>query len=182
MSGFAALALLFVPVVLVYVLRRRRDAQPHTSQSSTELPTPTDTIEVIEASDKTRNYTCGHRGPTTYTISVFGEELTTRKAKKCPACSIQEIAPLVIRCARCRLPMFPGDAIALYDREFGGIHQDITYWVGDSACGCMRFGCVPAGVFFAGYWNGTEFEPAFGGLTLGAHTFKTGETVVMNLN
>jgi len=151
--------------VLLWLKTNRVKAQ--VSKIRPNLPTPIETIELVDAVDERCIYKCGHEGPVKYTVSIYGIELSTKKQfmckrYKCPECTIVDIKDIVIRCALCRLPIFPGKPVALYDKSSSGIHQDIAHWVGYSACGCLRWDCCPCGAFFAGHWDGESFVSAFG--------------------
>lgn len=166
---------------VIKIIRSGRNSSQSSSRSKEPagLPTPTDTIEMLQHSEKNRKYECGHEGPAWFTISLYGDETKVIKTKKnCHLCLIEEMRRVTIRCASCRLAILPGEAVASYHESSNDLHKDIAKRVGDNYLGCLRWDCCPSGAFFSGHWNGREFAPAFGGNTAAAECFETGKGII----
>ncbi|TSC82727.1 MAG: hypothetical protein G01um101420_85 [Parcubacteria group bacterium Gr01-1014_20] len=133
------------------------------------LPKANDECKVIESSDKTCTFDCGHKGPEWFTLAIYGErfnEVRNAKWGMCPDCFIPFFKKMTIRCVRCRLVILPGMAVALYDDNSEGLYLDIATRDKDGGVfGCMRWHCCPSGGFLAGHWSEQGFQPLFGGRT-----------------
>lgn len=123
------------------------------------LPESNNRIEVVSSAKKIRKHSCGHRGAKWFTLSVYGEE--TKKIKhKCAECCIEELKEVVIRCALCGLPIYPGEGVAIYYKDSGAVVLENPVLVGkDGVIGCLRWDCCPSGGFFAGHWSLDGYQP-----------------------
>jgi hypothetical protein len=157
--------------------RGEPEAQP------TGLPRPTDIIVVSNCAEKIRNYKCGHRGPVWFALNTYGaESKKIGSSKTCPDCTIGILRQMVIRCALCGLPIFPGEGVALYSRA-SSQYKSIATKVGKNFIGCLRWECCPSGGFYAGHWTGENgFRPAYGGDTAVGHAYATGKPVIVNVD
>ena len=171
MSPLWFLIPIIVGGVIIYFYNRKKTS----SEEDSGLPTPTDKIEVVNSKGLERNYQCGHRGSQSYAISIYGElSKEVSDGQHCPECFIAWLNSFVIRCASCRLPIYPGEGVALYHKSNSGLHKDIGYAVGENYLGCMRWDCCPSGAFYGGNWDGSGFSPAFGGSVMAAAVFESG--------
>jgi len=132
------------------------------------LPEPTDRFEIIPKGDKKVAYRCGHEGPKQYVGHFYGEEMEPspeilKTREKCPDCQMTEMRPLIIRCAQCGLPIFPGAPVALYAGPAAAFTKAWSTMHEGQYVGCLRWDCCPSGGFFAGHWTGTTVHSAFGG-------------------
>lgn len=134
------------------------------------LPQSDDRIELIWRGWRQRKYACGHEGPRSYQIHLYGvDSKKTSNWDTCPSCHIAMLKREVIRCAACGLPIFPGDGVSLYSRESKGLDLSIATLVGESVIGCMRWDCCPSGGFFAGHWSEHGFKSLYGGSSAAEH-------------
>ncbi len=132
-----------------------------------KLPKSTDEVKVVEQADELRMYPCGHEGPASFQLSLYGELWKEmHEEKECPTCWIQRIKKHVIRCALCGLPIFPGEGVAVYHKSSEGLRLKIATYVGkETVLGCMRWDCCPSGGFFGGRWTEQGFKSLFEGRT-----------------
>lgn len=122
-------------------------------------------IVIAKTHGSTRVYSCGHTAPRQATISIYGEERElTDDAPMCPACTIEKFRPMIIRCAKCGKPIYPGDGVAVYRGPTGLDYSASGYRTSEGALlGCLRMSCCPTGGLFGGNWSGEEFRSRFGG-------------------
>ncbi|MDD5165399.1 MAG: hypothetical protein PHG25_02580 [Candidatus Pacebacteria bacterium] len=125
------------------------------------LPPSNEHIALESPSKKTRVSKCGHVGPKTYHLNLYGIRSIEFSAKEaeCPSCLTARIKKEIIRCAVCGLPICPGEGVALYSIESPGIRKEIATIVDDAVIGCLRWSCCPSGGFFAGHWTEKGFTP-----------------------
>lgn len=67
---------------------------------------------------RSRRYKCGHRGPKSFTVRIYGRALLPNPKKadrSCPDCSLEELKRRAIRCCLCGSCIIPGEPVALYD-------------------------------------------------------------------
>lgn len=146
------------------------------------LPMSRDDCSVFAASEDQNEYQCGHTGPKTFRLNMWGlESKEFAQKERCPSCFLERFKQYSIRCVLCGLPIFPGEAVALYHESGGKLRREIGTKVKDSYLGCLRWDCCPSGGFFAGHWTEEGFRPGFpDGLTSAELAFKTGKIVVSN--
>ena len=124
------------------------------------LPKASNELRIASASWFKKKYACGHRGPRRFTLFVYGiTAYPTDANHQCPNCCIKEIKRMVIRCASCELPIFPGDGVALYHPTTEGLNLAVANFVGPEAvvC-CLRFDCCTHPELFAGHWSEKGFK------------------------
>lgn len=148
------------------------------------LPAPTDRFEIVPKGDKKVRYACGHDGPKEYVGHFYGEEMEPsaeilKTREKCPDCQVAEMKPLVIRCAQCGLPIFPGAPVALYAGPAAAFTKGWATMVDGQYVGCLRWDCCPSGGFFSGHWTSKGFRPAFGAGSAAAMAMASGGMVVV---
>lgn len=157
------------------------------SEQRLKLPKATDEWKIIPVKSffglcKFRLYKCGHEGLAKFMINAGGDlTKVIDDAEHCPACFSKILKSGSIRCGICGLPIFPGQAVALYADAGEGINRRYATVVNDDCViGCMRRDCCPTGGYFAGYWTGEAFQPAFPEGTAIDHAMATGSTVIGN--
>ncbi len=125
------------------------------------LPPSNNFIALESSSKKTRISKCGHVGPRTFHLNIYGIRSVEFNAKKveCPTCITARIKKEVIQCAVCGLPIGPGEGVALYSMVGPGIRKDIATYVDGAVIGCLRWNCCPSGGFFSGHWTENGFAP-----------------------
>jgi hypothetical protein len=156
--------------------------------ASTRAPVPmpqsSDLCEITPGSDKRVSFDCGHDGPVSYAITLFGgvmalSEEGLLQRKMCAECCLRHMREGCIRCAVCGFAILPGSPVALYSG--GPIREDIATKTPDGAfIGCLRWDCCPSGGFFAGHWDGKQFVSAFGGMTAAEQVMHSGETMIIS--
>jgi len=115
-------------------------------------------IEVLEQSETEKTYPCGHSGPESFRINIFGESTDwLKKRPECLKCLITRLNTHAIRCGLCGKSILPGSGVALYDVVLNpevAKHEDIGTFIDDrTVLGCMRFNCCISGAFFGGNWT-----------------------------
>jgi len=108
------------------------------------------------------HYKCGHAGARKFTVFAHGMSISPHNDRMydfCPECFLKKARREIIKCARCGLPIFPGQGVALYPKQHA-IHHNGIGIVEDSVVACLREECTDA-VLFSGYWTGNEYEPYF---------------------
>lgn len=123
-----------------------------------KLSQPTDKCLVLTGGRFKRKFKCGHYGMWWFKISIFGSVSEKIHQKEyCPDCFIKWYKERTIFCSLCGLPIFPGEGVALYDKNSEGVRED-SYSVGNSVIGCLRMNCCLSGGFFAGHWTEEGFK------------------------
>ena len=127
------------------------------------LPTPHDTVSLVQQSAETVLCECGHHGPASYSIDAYGTVFSgINNHRWCPDCLIFMFQEKATRCALCGHVICPGDGVALYGDDSGALtYKHVSTKVGDAFVGCMRWDCCPSGGFFAGHWTEEGFQSAF---------------------
>jgi hypothetical protein len=145
------------------------------------------TFEIT--SEKTARFLkCGHNGPNSGVITVYGHPLILEETKKeerdtmCLECTTRRLKEHSIRCSLCGYGIISGNSVALYHKNSGSISLQHATFVNDSAIGCMRWKCCPSYGFFASHWTAKGFRPAFdGGSSIAQEAFRTGKPVSVDL-
>lgn len=125
-----------------------------------------DDFYVQPTSIKRRLYGCGHKGSERFVLHFWEERLFRPipgfcDPNTCPDCILNKLKHVVIRCARCGLPIYPSDRILLYEVELSRIEW--TTLDGNMAIGCTRMACLNgATVQAAGIWTGRGILNALG--------------------
>lgn len=156
----------------------RENSPPETSQRPSVF---TDEEFVLEAKNtKEVNYNCGHKGPYKFTLMILGEDCTPKKKyfkdrPFCPDC----IRSVIIRCALCGNPIFPGSPVARYGdmKDFKGEWKTYADEEETVVIGCMGWDCCPSGGFFSGHWTGEYIDSPFEYGSVAAEAFATGKVV-----
>ena len=128
-------------------------------------------IHIFVASKTEGRYACGHCASDEYIVMVYGsrtEILSYKRFPLCPSCALVFFAAHSITCCRCGMAIWPGMPVVLYDkRSVAPKHFDFTPVGKRSVIGCLRYGCCPSSMYFAGRWvveNGISrfkrFEPS----------------------
>lgn len=113
----------------------------------------------------TRKYVCGHRGPRSFSLNVFGSNVQHQGDAFCPDCAITAVRKVAIWCALCGLAIVPGNAVALYKVYSPGVRLFVGVHTHNGVLGCMRQNCCLNPGLFAGHWEENGFEPRFGGVS-----------------
>jgi hypothetical protein len=139
---------------------------------------------------------CGHIGPEKFKFNFYGQIESANVYKQyiykeggrrvvdgpCPKCEFERVKKTTIRCALCGAPIFKDAGVALYSKNSKRVRKDIATFVGDNVIGCLAVDCCPSGGFFAGYWKGDSFKPAFkNGSTMAAEVMIIGESIIVKI-
>lgn len=112
-------------------------------------------LEWLGILPRRKKYNCGHPSwYEQYRLSVEGVEIAPKDDSLCPACFEKWARENVILCARCQTPIFPGQGIALYEKE-DCAHADIGHEEDGFYVGCTCMDCCPCG-HFSGNWDGKK--------------------------
>ncbi len=105
---------------------------------------------------------CGHTGPKWYEVRLWGDRYSPYdeiRQLRCPACNVEHLAKVAIRCCVCGLPILPGDGVVFYnlDSVTGQDFSITTYKQEESgntyALGCGRWNCCWEGIAIVGRWQ-----------------------------
>lgn len=127
-----------------------------------------DTCTVEAIGNEQSSFPCGHTGPKWFAHDFWGERREIKPeiiiaGEKCGECWLAEMRKLIIRCARCGLPIYPGSGVVRYLNEPGasrdGVHKE-----SGAALGCMRSNCCDSPFQLSGEWDGQKFVSKFGGM------------------
>lgn len=124
------------------------------------LPEASSEIRISYASYFNKKYTCGHRGPRRFELFVYGDNVRPGiDNHQCPDCGIEEIKKIVIRCAFCGLPIFPGSGVYSVHPTTPGVSLAIARFVNpDAVMCCMRWDCCLNPGLFSGHWTEAGFK------------------------
>ncbi len=154
-----------------------------------ELSKPTsDEITFAVIKDGQSTYDCGHQGPKLFELVIWGlqgelKPMAPGKWKMCPQCTVEDLKKVVIHCALCGHPIFPGQAVALYGDEGKFNPAWVTKTEKGAVVGCLGWDCCPGSIFFAGHWDGKQVRmSAMSGAAIAAEAMKTDKVVVANLD
>lgn len=182
-TAFAAGAALgWILYIMYSVMTEESDKVIAGKGRVSSLSKSTGTIDVINSADAQKKFDCGHTGPFTFSLSIYGTEFGPFVgSEECADCVLEEAKEIAIRCALCGDAIVPGDPVALYYQGSPGLRLDIATKVDESAVGCLQMDCCPSGGFFAGHWTEQGFVPAFeSGRNMVEESFATGEVIISN--
>lgn len=121
--------------------------------------TETHLDEIVPESDETALYACGHKGFIKYSFFYLGFQFGTdprmiEKLDLCPMCTWKRMRPQIILCARCGLPILPGNQVKKV--KVGGPQHQHAFEAGEGEyLACSR--CV--NIAFTGFWTGERYRP-----------------------
>lgn len=107
---------------------------------------------VTPLGEETKQYDCGHSGPSRYNFLLggthtIGIDPSRVDPCKCGQCHLDELEPQLIPCEKCHIPILPGDSCVM-NRE------------GKIFCGSIDCGHTPLNTD-PGIWDGKTFESDF---------------------
>ena len=117
------------------------------------------TVEVIDR--KRARYKCGHKGCSEFTLIAFGLRMksfaVSERPEFCEECLKANAEKDIIQCARCGLPIVPGEQVAIYEIEPEREYPPHSRRLENGVLGCMAWDCCPMGAaYYAGHWLGSE--------------------------
>lgn len=152
--------LLGVMVGLRAIFRRLFGGKVTAVEGIDPLPAATNEIkfedtdgDLIEATE------CGHYSYEIVIFHLYGRSIRCPGTTLCMWCLLEKAKQEVIPCAKCGLPILPGDHVLLYKKGDHLKYTDRAVKVGDDGfIGCLdiRCGGPEALVFAAGTWNGEK--------------------------
>lgn len=176
--GLAIIFLVTLGLVLRLVIGQKDSRRLRASKGDTEaLPEATDSIKVVATNGTKRKYDCGHTGPRGFLVDFWGSrEINTEDSRICPDCLIQIAGDGTIRCFDCHLPIYKGNPVNLWIKDFREKQRDGTVVINGQKICCLRWSCATTMAAFAGYWNGEGIDYLYPSLnSVGAEVFATGE-------